>query len=47
MNQEETLLYRSSRFGFELRWSRKRPFVRIVKYEVWGEFGPRGWIRSR
>lgn len=41
-------LYTSKAFGFGVYWSWRWPFLCVVKYEMWGEFGSRGyWMRSR
>ncbi len=40
--------YKSKRYGFEVYWTWRRPFVHVVKFSIWGYYGPDGCsIRAR
>ncbi len=40
--------FTSEMYGFKLYWMWRRPFIRIVKFSMWGHYGPGGCsIRTR
>ncbi len=39
--------YSNQKHGFEVLLSWRWPFIRIVKYAIWGRLGKGGWANSR